>query len=290
MIEHRNALAQKECNSEYCTQENNTHPNLSQRNIHPVWTPAPYNFNVPPPSHSLISQVENSIRGVSAWRHGNLNQVPSDSNNKVTTNGFQFNEDTNKLLLSLDRDLINFVSTSCSSIPTPELTDRASLKIRRQNTIDILYNKEDRKCPNCGLKFSNEDKESFDSHLDEHYRKNAELNRIKRGEYRKSRGWYPSLNDKKSSEVSVNNDNNAENKEKEEVNIPLIPIDDIILEINSDIVKCSLCLEDFDQIYINDQDLLYKVNLQNGKLKDGWYLKNAVWSGSETIHPTCSNK
>jgi len=62
------------------------------------------------------------------------------------------------------------------------------------------------------------------------------------------------------------------------------------LEINSDIVKCSLCLEDFDQIYINDQDLLYNANLQTGKLKDGWHLKNAVWSGSETIHPTCSNK
>ena len=69
----------------------------------------------------------------------------------------------------------------------------------------------------------------------------------------------------------------------------MILIDDIVLEINKDIVKRNLCKEDFEQIYVNDQNLLYKTDFQVGILKDGWYLKNAVWSGSGVIHPTCSN-
>jgi len=71
----------------------------------------------------------------------------------------------------------------------------------------------------------------------------------------------------------------------------MIAIDNIILGINNDIVKCSLCHEMFDQVYINDQDLLYKSNLQQEGLKDGWYLKNAIWNGnSDVVHPTCLNE
>ena len=73
--------------------------------------------------------------------------------------------------------------------------------------------------------------------------------------------------------------------------IPMICIDDIVLGINKDMVKCNLCHEEFDQVYINDQDLQYKINLQQGKLKDGWYLKNAIWTGSsDVVHPTCLNE
>ena len=70
----------------------------------------------------------------------------------------------------------------------------------------------------------------------------------------------------------------------------MIPIDNILLAVNNDIVKCSLCHEEFDQIYIHDQNLLYKSNPKYSNLKEGWYLKNAAWSSSsEVIHPTCSN-
>ena len=78
-------------------------------------------------------------------------------------------------------------------------------------------------------------------------------------------------------------------KEESEEKLPMIPIDNIVLGINKDIVRCNLCREDFEQIYVHDQELLYKKHLKYGELKEGWYLKNAIWSGSEVIHPTCSN-
>ena len=97
----------------------------------------------------------------------------------------------------------------------------------------------------------------------------------------------------KQREMHNNNEEDLATKEAlsfETEKIPMIPIDDIVLEINKDIVKCNLCQEDFEQIYVNDQNLLYKTNFQAGTLKDGWYLKNAVWSGADVIHPTCSNE
>ena len=85
--------------------------------------------------------------------------------------------------------------------------------------------------------------------------------------------------------------NNVKEKEKvEEDNPAMIPIDNILLAVNNDIIKCNLCNEEFEQIYIHDQDLLYKSNSKYANLAEGWYLKNATWStSSEVIHPTCSN-
>ena len=93
----------------------------------------------------------------------------------------QFNEDTNRLLASLDRDLINIVSAGNTTLHSPELTNKSSLKIRRQNVIDQLYNKEEKQCPNCGIRFPKDDKKLFDDHLDEHFRKNSLQRRIKSG-------------------------------------------------------------------------------------------------------------
>ena len=70
----------------------------------------------------------------------------------------------------------------------------------------------------------------------------------------------------------------------------MIPIDEILLAINEDIVKCHLCREDFEQIFIDDQEYRYNANPFYAGLNEGWYLKNAVWSGSNVIHPTCSNE
>lgn len=202
--------------------------------------------------------------------------------------GFQINAETTKLLLSLDRKLIDLVSGKNSEIPPPQLNDTASLKLRRQNVIDALYNKEDKQCPNCGLRFSKEEKESFENHLDDHYRLNAERNRTKRGEVFNRRKWYPDFAKFKSSEVKTNG---CTKKNEPEEKIPMIAIDNIILGINNDIVKCSLCREEFDQVFINDQDLMYKSNLQLEGLKEGWYLKNATWSyNSDVVHPTCLNE
>jgi len=204
----------------------------------------------------------------------------------------QVNEDTNRLLASLDRDLINLVSAGKATLHSPEITNKSSLKIRRQNVIDQLYNKEEKQCPNCGIRFPKDDKKLFDDHLDEHFRKNSLQRRIKSGMengtlIENRRRWYPNFAKIKSGDAVMNNTKKEEIKPEEK--IPMILIDDIVLEINKDIVKCNLCKEDFEQIYVNDQNLLYKTNFQVGILKDGWYLKNAVWSGSDVIHPTCSN-
>ena len=212
----------------------------------------------------------------------------------IPTKDFWLNDHTNNLLLSLDRDLINLVSGQNGPISYPQITDRASLKIRRQNVIDALFNNEDRQCPNCGLRFSKEDKTSFDNHLDEHFRKKSEINRKKRGELFNRRKWYPDFAKIKSfettdSEVILPILNTNKKKEESEEKLPMIPIDNIVLGINKDIVRCNLCREDFEQIYVHDQELLYKKHLKYGELKEGWYLKNAIWSGSEVIHPTCSN-
>lgn len=212
----------------------------------------------------------------------------------IPTKDFWLSDRTNNLLLSLDRDLINLVSGQNGPISYPQITDRASLKIRRQNVIDALFNNEDRQCPNCGLRFSKEDKTSFDNHLDEHFRKKSEINRKKRGELFNRRKWYPDFAKIKSfettdSEVILPILNTDKKKEESEEKLPMIPIDNIVLGINKDIVRCNLCREDFEQIYVHDQELLYKKHLKYGELKEGWYLKNAIWSGSEVIHPTCSN-
>lgn len=204
----------------------------------------------------------------------------------------QVNEDTNRLLASLDRDLINLVSAENATLHSPELTNKSSLKIRRQNVIDKLYNKEEKQCPNCGIRFPKDDKKLFDDHLDEHFRKNSLQRRINSGMengtlIENRRRWYPNFAKIKPGDAVMNNTKKEEIEPEEK--IPMIPIDDIVLEINKDIVKCNLCKEDFEQIYVNDQNLLYKTNFQVGTLKDGWYLKNAVWSGSDVIHPTCSN-
>merc|ERR1712226_176682 len=162
--------------------------------------------------------------------------------------------------------------------------------IRRQNVIDALYNKEDKQCPNCGLRFSKDDKTSFDDHLDEHYRIKSKLNKARREEREKGRAWYPKFAVIKSlteQRFPVTNEHKKE-EVKEEIP-PMIPIDNILLAVNNDIIKCNLCHEEFEQIYIHDQDLLYKANSKYEKLTEGWYLKNAIWSASEVIHPTCSN-
>ena len=205
----------------------------------------------------------------------------------------QVNEDANRLLASLDRDLINLVSAGNATLHSPELTNKSSLKIRRQNVIDKLYNKEEKQCPNCGIRFPKDDKKLFDDHLDEHFRKNSLQRRIKSGMengtlIENRRRWYPNFAKIKSGDTVMTNTMKEEIEPEEK--IPMIPIDDIVLEINKDIVKCNLCQEDFEQIYVNDQNLLYKTNFQAGTLKDGWYLKNAVWSGADVIHPTCSNE
>ena len=90
--------------------------------------------------------------------------------------------------------------------------------------------------------------------------------------------------------VLFEQNDNFKKKEVEDESIPMIPIDDILLAVNNDIIKCNMCDEEFDQIYIHDQDLSYIYNPKYSKLKEGWYLKNAAWSStSEVIHPTCSN-
>jgi len=215
--------------------------------------------------------------------------IPLNNTNTIENNNLHLNEETNQLLLSLDPELINLVANH-KIIPAPEITDKSSLKIRRQNVIDALYNKEDKKCPNCGLRFSKDDKASLDAHLDEHYRINSENNKSRRGEHWKRRAWYPRFAVIKSLTEEKSSDTNEQKMEevKEEIP-PMIPIDNILLAINNDIIKCNLCCEEFDQIYIHDQDLLYKANSKYEKFKEGWYLKNAIWSGTEVIHPTCSN-
>jgi hypothetical protein len=231
----------------------------------------------------------NSVNTPSKYTQKEDNNIPF-----TTTKGFQFTEDTNKLILSLDRDLINFISSGGVSIPPPpELLDKTSLKIRRQNVIDALYNKKDKQCPNCGLRFAQEDKTQFDDHLDEHFRQNDELNRTRRGELWNRRKWYPNFAKIKLAETKVQEDDNTKHQPQQK--IPMILIDEIMLGLNEDIVKCSLCCEDFEQIFIDDHDLHYKTNFKekfvlSHELKEGWYLKNAIWSGTEVIHPTCSNE
>merc|ERR1711963_532215 len=190
-----------------------------------------------------------------------LSMIPPVNKVLVANNSFPFNEETNKLLLSLDQDLINLVANHKTTVPAADLLDKSTLKIRRQNVIDSLYNKQDKQCSNCGLRFPKDDKISFDAHLDEHFRAKSELNKSRRGEYWKRREWYPKFATIKSTtEEKIVED--KENNRKEE----------------------------FDQIYIHDQNLLYKSNPKYSNLKEGWYLKNASWSSSsEVIHPTCSN-
>ena len=254
-----------------------------------------YNFNqyLPEVVHSKSSAEQNTILQHLS-NHGIPNTHATTLQNETASinNCLQANEELNKLLLSLDPDLINLVASHKTALPPPDLLDKSSLKIRRQNVIDTLYNKEDKQCPNCGLRFSKDKKELFENHLDEHFRTKSELNKVRQGRHLKRRAWYPKFAIIKSiteERVIEQNDNNKK-EEVEEESEPMIPIDNILLAVNNDIIKCNMCHEEFDQIYIHDQDLSYSYNPKYAKLKEGWYLKNAAWSStSEVIHPTCSN-
>jgi len=260
--------------------------------------------SVVPPNHSYSTQhslypsglssshsEENRApRGWPNWSKKQSQTRPLDSTAPMN-DSFQLNEEANKLLLSLDPHLINLIASHKTTVPAPDLMDKSSLKIRRQNIIDALFNKEDKQCSNCGLRFSKDDKASFDEHLDWHYREKSELNKTLREKQSRRRVWYPKFATIKSSKEENVMNNNVKEKEKvEEDNPAMIPIDNILLAVNNDIIKCNLCNEEFEQIYIHDQDLLYKSNSKYANLAEGWYLKNATWStSSEVIHPTCSN-
>lgn len=280
--------------SSYYTPKYGTQDNMPQPRRNKIPNQNKYRTSATDPS-SKQSYFDTFIQGQLGLNEVRSNLVTTSSKYTqkkhidiphTTPQGLQLTEGTNKLLLSLDRDLINLVASGTGSIPPPELSDKTSLKIRRLNVIDALYNKEDKKCPNCGLRFTKEDKASFDDHLDEHFRQNVELNRTRRGELCNRRKWYPNFARIKSSETKVNEDYKTKQPEQK---IPMIPIDEIIIGLNEDILRCSLCCEDFEQVFIDDQNLRYKTNPIYGELKEGWYLKNAIWSSSEVIHPTCSN-
>merc|ERR1712062_190360 len=105
-------------------------------------------------------------------------------------------------------------------VPAPDMTDKSSLKIRRQNIIDALFNKEDKQCSNCGLRFSKDDKASFDEHLDWHYREKSELNKTLREQQSRRRAWYPKFAIIKSSREENVIKNNVREKETEEEDNP----------------------------------------------------------------------
>ena len=150
-----------------------------------------------------------------------LSMIPSVNKVQVANNSFPFNEETNKLLLSLDQDLINLVAIHKTTVPAADLLDKSTLKIRRQNVIDSLYNKQDKQCSNCGLRFPKDDKISFDAHLDEHFRAKSELNKSGRGEYWKRREWYPKFATIKSTtEEKIVEDKEKNRKEEIEEEAP----------------------------------------------------------------------
>jgi len=268
-----------------------------EQNIPTIRSVVPPNYSNPTqhslyPSGPSSSHLEEN-RASRVWPNGSKKQCETrllDSKSPMN-DGFQLSEEANKLLLSLDPHLINLVASHKTTVPAPDLTDKSSLKIRRQNIIDALFNKEDKQCSNCGIRFSKDDKASFDDHLDWHYREKSELNKTLREQQSRRRAWYPKFATIKSSTEENVVKTNIQDKEKvEEDNPAMIPIDNILLALNNDIIKCNLCNEEFEQIYIHDQDLLYKSNSKYAKLAEGWYLKNATWStSSEVIHPTCSN-
>lgn len=281
--------------SSYYTNNPNVSRNILKQPFQQTLNSTSYNTEFIADSNSSPSKVtapfmnyftSNGVQNSSIKEHNDQNSyypLPF-----IAERGIQINDKTNKLLLSLDRDLINLVSGTNSEIPLPQLSDKASLKLRRQNVIDSLYNKEDNQCPHCGLRISKDENGLFQAHLDEHFRKKSFVNKLKRGELQMRREWYPNFAKIKSVESQ---DNTSNYKKEPAETIPMICIDDIVLGINKDIVKCNLCYEEFDQVYINDQELLYKTNLQQGKLKDGWYLKNAIWTGSsDVVHPSCLNE
>ena len=131
---------------------------------------------------------------------------------------FQLSESANKLLLSLDSNLINFVASQNSSpnaIPVPILTDKTSLRIRRQNVIDALYNKEDKQCGVCSLRFPRQHTQELAEHLDAHFLEQRQ---------NKQRMWYTEA-------AKIIN------------RVDDVQCDMVELEKKNDaIMKCSLCL------------------------------------------------
>lgn len=286
-------------NKGYFTQNHHAQPRNMERNSNFVKDHTQLHSNyifqqyLPEVVHSKSSAEQNTILQ-HLPNHGMPNTHATTLQNETTSvnNHLQPNEELNKLLLSLDPDLINLVASHKTALPPPDLLDKSSLKIRRRNIIDTLYNKEDKQCPNCGLRFSKDKKELFENHLDEHFRTKSELNKVRQRGDLKRRAWYPKFATIKSimEERAIEENDNNKKEEVEEESVPMILIDNIVLAVNNDIIKCNMCQEEFDQIYIHDQDLSYSYNPKYAKLKEGWYLKNAAWSStSEVIHPTCSN-
>jgi len=250
--------------------------------------PSSLNFSLKPASsdhhhhrhHEPVNS--NSLRGASGTLLSQAAAKQDANVSNISSQQFQLTETTNKLLLSLDSSLIDLISKGSGLIPPLDLADKGSLKIRRQNVIDALYNKEDKQCANCGLRFPKEKQEALADHLDEHFRQAVELKRtIKR------RAWY---HNQTTDQSNLRKFNKEDARNPPDELLPMVRVDEIMIALNEDITKCKLCCEEFEQVFIDDQDHLYTPNREYRLLKEGWYLKNAIWSGSDLIHPTCSNE
>ena len=168
----------------------------------------------------------------------------------------------------------------------PELTlDSASLKIRRQSLIDLLYSGS--QCTNCSLRFDNtteKGKLKYSAHLDWHFRQNRKVRDSNFRTSTRNRDWYlpgdlwlkykeinmeeENENSKQPTIFELNNP--VTNDEKDQIDMPLIKAN-----IDDKLNICSICYEKFSQRWCDDEE--------------EWKLVNAVLNEDKYYHPSCLN-
>ncbi|KAI0979535.1 hypothetical protein GJ496_000706 [Pomphorhynchus laevis] len=141
-----------------------------------------------------------------------------------------------------------------------------------KSVIDAFY--VGTQCPQCGLRFGNELKSQYQTHLDWHFRWNRKEKDVILGGRTMHREWYYSLDVwLKIEEIRDDNDIVLPEDESLDKSAPKREFYSCPAALDDCENICRVCFESFDQFY-NDE-------------REEWHLKEAVRVGDWVYHATC---
>lgn len=158
--------------------------------------------------------------------------------------------------------------------PKPSLADPASLKVRNNPVISMLY--AGFQCSSCCTRFERKDTVAYHKHLDEHFQENRET-RVRRVA---ATEWYPSVSEW-STALSGKRKANHEQKqpnwfEKQKMQMMPLRSDTELVTTNcvaGDDKACAACSDPLELFFDDDQE--------------EWMLHNAVRIDGVVYHPKC---
>ena len=162
-------------------------------------------------------------------------------------------------------------SSKIKEVVPINLRNQESIKSRQEAIIDRLFDSRSMQCKTCGLRFPPNDM-TYSKHLDWHFR--MQKRKQQALQKSKSRKWFLELDI-----WFISNEIEEETIEENESKIDEIEeIPTVAKSENPELNRCPVCREDFEVIFVQDQDTLH---LHNAIRPDG--------PDSPAYHPLCYN-